>query len=137
MAGATGLPAIVQHAPQYLSVDVGPAVVLEAARRAPNIAGVKLETGPEGIESWRGHLGADFRLYGGSGGLFLRQHSRRRQRNYAGAKYVLTRRGVEVPLELRAPGPRRLTPESILRLERYLTRLGLVPPTDTVLSHGS
>jgi dihydrodipicolinate synthase/N-acetylneuraminate lyase len=71
VAESTALPVIVQDAPEYLSVTVGPAAVVAAAERAPTICGVKLETGPEGIEAWRGTLGESFRFFGGNGGLFL------------------------------------------------------------------
>jgi dihydrodipicolinate synthase/N-acetylneuraminate lyase len=71
VANSTALPVIVQDAPEYLSVTVGPAAVIAAAERAGNICGVKLETGPEGIENWRGILGEGFRVFGGNGGLFL------------------------------------------------------------------
>lgn len=174
VASATSLPAIVQDAPEYLSIAVGPEVVLEAARRAPNVTAVKLEAGPEGIETWRARLGDAFRLYGGNGGVFLLDCLRagangmmpgadtvdlqvaieQAERDGRGkeaermfwrllpllvfemqsiehynlcAKYVLNRRGIDVPLELRAPGPRRLSQESVIRLERYLSRLGLLP----------
>jgi dihydrodipicolinate synthase/N-acetylneuraminate lyase len=71
VADSTALPVIVQDAPEYLSVTVGPVAVLAAAERATNICGVKLETGPEGIEAWRGTLGESFRVFGGNGGVFL------------------------------------------------------------------
>lgn len=174
VASATILPAIVQDAPEYLSVAVGPGVVLEAARRAPNVTAVKLEVGPEGIEMWRAQLGDGFRLYGGNGGVFLLDCLRagadgmmpgadtvdlqvaieQAERDGRGdeadrmfrrllpllvfqmqtiehynlcAKYVLNRRGLDVPLELRPPGPRRLSQPSVIRLERHLARLGLLP----------
>ena len=71
VAESTPLPVLVQDAPEYLSVTVGPAAVIAATQRAPNICGVKLETGPEGIEAWRAELGDDFRVFGGDGGLFM------------------------------------------------------------------
>lgn len=172
VASATRLPAVVQDAPEYLPVAVGPAVVLEAARRAPNIAAVKLETGAEGIEIWRARLGRDFGIYGGNGGMFLLDCVRagadgiipgvdtvdfqveidRAERDGRAeqadglfqrllpllvfemqsidhynmcAKHVLNRRGIDVPLQLRAPGPRRLSRQSIARLDRYLESIGL------------
>lgn len=71
VAEKTALPVLVQDAPEYLSVTVGPAAVIAAAERAPNICGVKLETGAEGIEAWRAQLGENFRVFGGDGGLFM------------------------------------------------------------------
>lgn len=71
VARATDLPALVQDAPEYLSVSLGPDVILEAASSAPNITGVKLETGPEGIERWRAALGDGMHVFGGNGGLYM------------------------------------------------------------------
>lgn len=71
VAQAVALPVVVQDAPEYLGVSVGPRVVLEAAEQAANIRCVKLETGPEGIEDWRDAIGEDFLVFGGNGGLFL------------------------------------------------------------------
>jgi dihydrodipicolinate synthase/N-acetylneuraminate lyase len=70
-ASTVELPVIVQDALQYLSSAVSPAIVRAAAERAANICAVKLEVGPEGIESWRAELPAGFALFGGSGGLHL------------------------------------------------------------------
>lgn len=71
VAAATDLPVLVQDAPEYLDVVVGPEAVLAAAESAPNIVGVKLETGAEGIEEWRTALGERFVLFGGNGGIHL------------------------------------------------------------------
>ncbi len=71
VAGAVSIPALVQDAPEYLGVEIGPVGVAEAIRRAPTIRGVKLETGPEGIEDWRAELGEDVLLFGGNGGMYL------------------------------------------------------------------
>jgi 4-hydroxy-tetrahydrodipicolinate synthase len=71
VASSTALPVVVQDAPEYLSVEVGPPAVLAAAAQASNICCVKLETGPEGIETWRAALGGGFRVFGGNGGLYL------------------------------------------------------------------
>lgn len=71
VAGSVSVPVLLQDAPEYLGVEVGPAAVAEAIRRAPSICGVKLETGPEGIEAWRTELGNDVLLFGGNGGMYL------------------------------------------------------------------
>ncbi len=71
VAGAVSAPVVLQDAPEYLGVEVGPAAVAEAIERAPGIRGVKLETGPEGIEAWRAELGDDVLLFGGNGGMYL------------------------------------------------------------------
>ena len=46
-------------------------MIRDAAVSAPTITGVKLETGPEGIERWRAELGDGMRVFGGNGGLYL------------------------------------------------------------------
>lgn len=172
VASATTLPAVVQDAPEYLEVALRPEAVVEAARRAPTICAVKLETGAEGMDRWRAALGPDFGVYGGNGGMFLleclragadgimpgvdtidlqvevydaEQAGDRRRADElfarllpmivfemqsidhynACAKHVLRRRGVAIGTELRAPGPRRLAPQSIARLEHYVALLGL------------
>jgi 4-hydroxy-tetrahydrodipicolinate synthase len=68
---ATGLPALVQDAPEYLSVAMRPEMVLEVCESSKNVCGVKAEVGPEGIELWRSVLGPDRRVFGGSGGVYL------------------------------------------------------------------
>jgi dihydrodipicolinate synthase/N-acetylneuraminate lyase len=179
VAECTALPVIVQDAPEYLSVTVGPAAVLAAAERAATICGVKLETGAEGIEAWRGALGESFRIFGGNGGLFLldclragaagimpgadtvdlqvaiaraEREGRPREADEgfrrllpmlvfemttidhynACAKHVLRQRGVIETVDLRLPGPRRLTATSVERLEAYLESIGIASVTDGI-----
>jgi dihydrodipicolinate synthase/N-acetylneuraminate lyase len=71
VAYVTSLPVTVQDAPEHLGVTVGPETVLAVSGRAPNVRCVKVETGAEGIEAWRGALGEEFLIFGGNGGLFL------------------------------------------------------------------
>ena len=71
VAAATDLPALIQDAPEYLPVSLSPEIVRDAASAARTITGVKLETGPEGIEQWRSALGDGFHVFGGSGGVFM------------------------------------------------------------------
>lgn len=72
VASCTSLPVIVQDAPEYLNgIQVGPATVLAANARAANIAGVKLEVGPESMAAWIAALGDGFAVYGGNGGMYL------------------------------------------------------------------
>ena len=71
VAGACELPALVQDAPEYLSTSLGPEVVRVAAAAAETISGVKLETGPEGIERWRAALGDELHVFCGNGGLYM------------------------------------------------------------------
>ena len=71
VAAATDLPVLIQDAPEYLPVSLSPEIVRDAALAAPTITGVKLETGPEGIEQWRSVLGDSFHVFGGNGGVFM------------------------------------------------------------------
>ena len=71
VANATNVPLIVQDAPEYLPVSVTPEIVREAALSAPTLTGVKLETGPEGIDRWRSALGDDLHVFAGNGGMYM------------------------------------------------------------------
>lgn len=168
----TELPVFVQNAPELLGVGFRPDAIVDAARSAPAIRGVKLESGPEGIELWRSVLGEDYVVFGGNGGLYLLDglragavgfmpavdtvdlqvaiyESERTGRHdeadglfarllpllvfedqtldhfNACVKYVLWRRGVLTEIELRSPGLRRLSEQSIRRLEAYLRQVGV------------
>jgi 4-hydroxy-tetrahydrodipicolinate synthase len=68
---AAELPAMIQDAPEYLGVDLGPAVVLEAARRAPAIRFAKLEAGADGIAEWVQEAEGALAIFGGNCGLYL------------------------------------------------------------------
>jgi 2-keto-3-deoxy-L-arabinonate dehydratase len=71
IADATDLPVVVQDAPGYLGVGLGPAVLAEALRLAPNIRALKLEGGSAAVELVRRQLGDDVPLWGGDGGRHL------------------------------------------------------------------
>ncbi len=71
VASETDLPVLVQDAPEYLHVSLSPEIVRDAADSAWTITGVKLETGPEGIERWRSALGDDLFVFGGNGGIYM------------------------------------------------------------------
>jgi 2-keto-3-deoxy-L-arabinonate dehydratase len=71
VASEVNLPVLVQDAPEYLPVSLSPEIVRDAADNAATIIGVKLETGPEGIERWRSALGQDFLIFGGNGGIYM------------------------------------------------------------------
>lgn len=70
IASAGGLPAMVQDAPEFLGVELGPELVLELARSCPEIVCVKLETGAERVASWVEQAGG-FTVFGGNGGLYM------------------------------------------------------------------
>lgn len=71
IAEATSLPAMLQDAPEYLRIEVGPEIVAEVARRVPQLAAVKLEVGPAGTAAWKQTLGERLLIFCGSGGLYL------------------------------------------------------------------
>lgn len=71
IAAATDLPVVVQDAPGYLGVGLGPAVLAEVLRLAPNVRGLKLEGGSEAVELVRERLGDEVPLWGGDGGRHL------------------------------------------------------------------
>jgi 4-hydroxy-tetrahydrodipicolinate synthase len=71
IAAAVELPVMIQDAPEYLNVEVGPELVATLAQRAPNLAVVKLEVGPNGLAPWVETLGDRLAIFGGNGGLYL------------------------------------------------------------------
>ena len=71
VASVVDLPAVVQDAPEYLSVSLRPETVTAAAARAPNIRAVKLEAEAEELRRWGDVLGPEFGVFGGNGGLYL------------------------------------------------------------------
>ena len=70
IATAGDLPAMVQDAPEYLGVELGPELVLELARANPGVVSVKLEAGAERIAEWVAQAG-ELSVFGGNAGLFL------------------------------------------------------------------
>jgi 4-hydroxy-tetrahydrodipicolinate synthase len=71
VAGEVSLPVMVQDAPAYLGVALGPEVVERAGERAANLRLVKLEAGPAEMSRWLDRLGPDFGIWGGDGGIHL------------------------------------------------------------------
>ena len=71
IASAGELPAMVQDAPVYLGIELGPELVQEAARSAPEIVCVKLEAGAERIAEWIAETGDAFAIFDGNAGLAL------------------------------------------------------------------
>jgi 4-hydroxy-tetrahydrodipicolinate synthase len=71
IAAATDLPVMIQDAPEYLTVELGPEVVAEMLESIPNLAAVKLEVGANGLASWVSAFGDRVKLFCGSGGLYL------------------------------------------------------------------
>jgi 2-keto-3-deoxy-L-arabinonate dehydratase len=70
IATAAELPAMVQDAPEFLGVELGPELVLELARDCPAVTCVKLEAGAERIAEWVAAAG-DLAVFGGNAGLYM------------------------------------------------------------------
>ena len=70
IATAADLPAMVQDAPEFLGVELGPELVLELARACPAVTCVKLEAGAERIAEWVAAAG-DLAVFGGNAGLYM------------------------------------------------------------------
>ena len=70
IATAGELPAMVQDAPEYLGVELGPELVLDVVRANPSVVCVKLEAGAERIAEWVAQSG-ELGVFGGNAGLFM------------------------------------------------------------------
>jgi len=70
IATAAELPAMVQDAPEFLGVELGPELVLGLARSCPEIGCVKLEAGAERIAEWVAQAGG-LPIFGGNAGLYM------------------------------------------------------------------
>jgi hypothetical protein len=62
---------MVQDAPAYLGVRLGPGLVQRVAELAENVRLVKLEAGPAEMSHWLDALGGEFAIWGGDGGMYL------------------------------------------------------------------
>lgn len=71
IAAAVSVPVMIQDAPAYLGVRLGPDVVRRVGALAPNVRLVKLEAGPVEMSNWIDELGDAFSIWGGDGGLYL------------------------------------------------------------------
>ena len=71
IAGAVSIPVMIQDAPAYLGVALGPALVARAAAQSENIRLVKLEAGPAEMGGWLQTLGPEFSVWGGDAGVYL------------------------------------------------------------------
>ena len=71
VVGATELPVMIQDAPEYLNVEVGPDVVEELLARIPNLVALKLEVGADGLVPWIEAFGGRLKIFCGSGGIYL------------------------------------------------------------------
>ncbi len=69
-ADSVSLPVMIQDAPVYLGISLGPGLIEEVAVRAANVRLVKLEAGPHELGRWISALGAEFSVWGGDGGVY-------------------------------------------------------------------
>jgi 4-hydroxy-tetrahydrodipicolinate synthase len=88
IAGEVSLPVMIQDAPDYLGVALGPELVERIATAASNVRMVKLEAGAPRLREWIDWFGADLSIWGGNGGIYLLDSAR------AGSPAVVP--GVEV-----------------------------------------
>lgn len=71
VASSVSVPVIIQDAPAYLGVRLGPGLVGRVAAGAENVRLVKLEAGPVEMGEWIASLGPEFSIWGGDGGVYL------------------------------------------------------------------
>lgn len=71
VASSVSIPVMIQDAPAYLGVGLGPEVVRRVGEAAQNVRLVKLEAGPVEIGEWIARLGDEFAVWGGDGGTYL------------------------------------------------------------------
>ncbi len=71
IASAVSVPVMIQDAPAYLGVRLGPDLVRKVGAVAANVRLVKLEAGPAEMSHWLDELGSDFSIWGGDGGAYL------------------------------------------------------------------
>ena len=71
VASSVSIPVMIQDAPAYLGVGLGPSLVGRVAAGAENVRLVKLEAGPVEMGAWISTLGPEFSIWGGDGGMYL------------------------------------------------------------------
>ena len=71
IASAVSVPVMIQDAPAYLGVGLGPDVVQKIGAVAENVRLVKLEAGPVELGDWIRRLGDEWAIWGGDGGVYL------------------------------------------------------------------
>jgi dihydrodipicolinate synthase/N-acetylneuraminate lyase len=71
IASSVSLPVMIQDAPAYVGIRLGPEVVRQIGAVAENVCLVKLEAGPVEMNEWIERLGPEFSIWGGDGGLYL------------------------------------------------------------------
>jgi 4-hydroxy-tetrahydrodipicolinate synthase len=71
VASSVSIPVMIQDAPAYLGVGLGPSLVERVGARAENVRLVKLEAGPVEMGAWISTLGPEFSIWGGDGGVYM------------------------------------------------------------------
>jgi 4-hydroxy-tetrahydrodipicolinate synthase len=71
VAGAVDVPVMIQDAPDYLRVEVGPRVVDELLGRIPNLVALKLEVAGDVLADWTAEFGDRLAIFTGNAGLYL------------------------------------------------------------------
>jgi 2-keto-3-deoxy-L-arabinonate dehydratase len=71
VAWSVSLPVMIQDAPAYVGIGLGPEAVQRIAAAAENVCLVKLEAGPVAMSHWIDRLGSEFAIWGGDGGVYL------------------------------------------------------------------
>jgi 4-hydroxy-tetrahydrodipicolinate synthase len=71
VARATDLPVMIQDAPEFLNVEVGPGVIAELLERTPNLVALKLEVAADALVPWVQEFDGRLQVFCGNGGLYL------------------------------------------------------------------
>ena len=71
IASTVSLPVMIQDAPAYVGIGLGPKAVERIGAAAENVRLVKLEAGPVEMIDWIDRLGPEFAIWGGDGGVYL------------------------------------------------------------------
>jgi 4-hydroxy-tetrahydrodipicolinate synthase len=71
IGAAVDLPVMIQDAPEYLKVEVGPKLVEQLAERIPNLVALKLEVAADLLVPWVDTFAGRLTIFCGNGGLYL------------------------------------------------------------------
>jgi dihydrodipicolinate synthase/N-acetylneuraminate lyase len=71
VAGEADVPVMIQDAPEYLNLEVGPAVIAQLVDRIPNFSALKLEIAADALVPWIEAFADQLAIFCGNGGLYL------------------------------------------------------------------
>jgi 4-hydroxy-tetrahydrodipicolinate synthase len=71
IAAAVDVPVMIQDAPEYLKLEVGPHVVEQLLSRIPNFVALKLEVGAHALVPWVESFSDDLAIFCGDGGMYM------------------------------------------------------------------